>query len=218
MLDILVIDDDVRISDRISEVLTDSGYRCTKAYDGQEGKELFDSQRWDLVLLDVMLPKISGYELLDYMKPTKTAVIVMSALNQVSDRINGLKLGADDYLCKPFQIGELVARVEAVIRRTTIMDDVFEHDGVKVNFNSRRVTLKGEEISLTVKEFELLRLFVHNQNVALDRSFLYENVWNDEVSKDTRTLDNHVRSLRKKLGYENVIHTVFRIGYRMDVS
>ena len=127
-------------------------------------------------------------------------------------------MGADDYISKPFQLDELLARIDVVIRRANIKEETFEHDEVKVNFNSRKVTRKGKEVLLTMKEFELLRLFVYNKNVALERNFLFENVWHDKFNEDSRTLDNHVKSLRKKLGFEDVIQTIFRIGYRLKIN
>ena len=138
-------------------------------------------------------------------------------MNQVSDKIRGLRMGADDYLAKPFQIGELIARVEAVIRRTAPASDVFSYRGVEVYSDSRRVLKDGGEVPLTAKEFELLNMFIMNKNVALSREQLYEAVWQEEYLGDTRTLDNHVKKLRQKLEYEDVIKTIFRIGYRMEV-
>lgn len=127
-------------------------------------------------------------------------------------------MGADDYLSKPFQIGELLARVEAVIRRTMPCDDTFTYKGVTVRYSSRQVIKDGEEVFLAPKEFELLNMFILNKNVALSREQLYEAVWQEEYMGETRTLDNHVKKLRQKLGYEDVIKTVFRIGYRMEVT
>ena len=138
-------------------------------------------------------------------------------MNQVSDRIRGLKMGADDYLSKPFQIGELIARVEAVIRRTMPYEDTFSYKGVTVKSSSRQVIKDGQEVFLAPKEYELLNMFILNKNVALSREQLYEAVWQEEYMGDTRTLDNHVKKLRQKLGYEDVIKTIFRIGYRMEV-
>ena len=217
-MNVLIIEDDRYISKLIGKTLTVQGYNCEYAYDGEEGEELFDKHSWDIVLLDLMLPKVSGYELLEYIHPTKTPVIIMSAMNQVSDRIRGLRMGADDYLSKPFQIGELLARVEAVIRRTTQYDDTFTYKGVTVCNSSRQVIKDGKEVFLAPKEFELLNMFILNKNVALSREQLYEAVWQDEYMGDTRTLDNHVKKLRQKLGYEDVIKTVFRIGYRMEIT
>ena len=216
-MNVLIIEDDRSISKLIGKTLTGQGYTCEYAYDGEEGENLFDKQSWDIVLLDLMLPKVSGYELLEYIQPTRTPVIIISAMNQVSDRIRGLKMGADDYLSKPFQIGELIARVEAVIRRTMPYDDTFSYKGVTVNRSSRQVMKDGKEVILAPKEYELLNMFILNKNVALSREQLYEAVWQEEYLGDTRTLDNHVKKLRQKLEYEDVIKTIFRIGYRMEV-
>ena len=126
-------------------------------------------------------------------------------------------MGADDYIGKPFQIGELLARVEALLRRTSHTENVFNYLDIEVNLDSRTVTKAGEQITLTTKEFDLLETFIRNKNIAISRSNLYEMVWNEPVMGDTRTIDNHVSSLRKKLGYDGLIQTVHGIGYRMDV-
>ena len=217
-MNVLIIEDDRDISKLIGKALTGLGYNRKFAYDGEEGEELIDLNTWDLILLDLMLPKVSGYELLEYIRPTRTPIIIMSAMNQVSDRIRGLKMGADDYLSKPFQLGELVARVEAVIRRTMPYDDTFSYKGVTVNRSSRQVLKNGVEVALAPKEYELLNMLILNKNVALSREQLYEAVWQEEYYGDTRTLDNHIKRLRQKLGYEDVIRTIFRIGYRMEVT
>ena len=215
-MNILIIEDDKTISGLMGKTLTGAGYTCEFAYDGEEAEELFDKHSWDLVLLDLMLPKVSGYDLLEYITPTKTPVIIVSAMGQVGDRIRGLKMGADDYICKPFQVAELLARIEAVIRRTAPTEDVFEYKGVVVNNTSRTVTKDGEEIPLTIKEFDLLSMLINNRNVALSRRQLYEYVWKEEYFGETRTLDNHIKRIRQKLGYEDVIKTVFGIGYRLE--
>jgi len=216
-MNILIIEDDKTISGLMGKTLTGSGYDCEFAYDGEEAEELFDKHAWDLVLLDLMLPKVSGYDLLEYITPTKTPVIIVSAMGQVNDRIRGLKMGADDYICKPFQVAELLARIEAVIRRTAPTDDIFEYNGVVVNSTSRTVTKDGEDVALTIKEFDLLSMLINNRNVALSRRQLYEYVWKEEYYGETRTLDNHIKRIRQKLGYEDVIKTVFGIGYRLEV-
>lgn len=218
-MDVLIIEDDRSIAELIKTTLSGYGYHCENAYGGQEGEDMLDTQKWDIILLDLMLPKISGYELLEYISTDlKYPVIIMSAMNQVSDKIRGLRMGADDYLAKPFQIGELIARVEAVIRRTSPAGEVFSYRGVEVDPASRRVLKDGEEVQLTAKEFELLSLLIMNKNVAMSREALYEGVWKEEYFGETRTLDNHIKRLRQKLGYEDVIQTVFRIGYRMDIK
>ena len=204
MFHILVVEDDASISNLIRTTLQGEGYLCTCALDGKRGADLIDSGHWDLILLDLMLPEISGYDLLEYIRPTETPVIIISAMGQVQDRIRGLKMGADDYLVKPFQIGELVARV------LTCGD-------VKLDLESRTVEKAGAPVVLTVKEFDLLATLIRNRNVALTRCYLYETVWGEEYLGETRTLDSHIQRLRKKLGWSEQIQTVFRIGYRLCV-
>ncbi|MCQ2528437.1 MAG: response regulator transcription factor [Saccharofermentans sp.] len=219
MIRILTVEDDSAISNLIYMTLTAENYHCTVANDGEEGLRALDYDEYDLILLDLMLPKISGYELLEIIRrTTSTPVIVISAMNQVSDRIRGLKMGADDYLCKPFQIGELVARVESVLRRTIKESNTFSYLGVTVDIDSRRVfDPNNMEILLTTKEFDLLEALIRNKNIALTREHLYESVWKEEYLGNTRTLDNHIQRIRKKLGWDDVIQTVFRIGYRLYV-
>ena len=215
IINILIIEDDASISNLIVTTLVREGYSCEAASDGRRGLELYETGRFDLILLDLMLPMISGYDLLETIRNGDTPVIVISAMNQVQDRIKGLKMGADDYLSKPFQVGELVARIESVLRRVNKASPVIKCGDVSVNTESRVVTKDGVQIELTAKEFDLLVIFVQNKNVALSRSYLYESVWHDWYNGDTRTLDNHVQRLRKKLDWADTIETVFRIGYRL---
>ena len=163
-----------------------------------------------------MLPEINGYELLEYVKPIGTPVIFLTAKSGVDDRIKGLKLGADDYIIKPFQIGELFARVEALLRRYGKINKKIIFSGVEVDVASRIVNKDGKVVDLTVKEFDLLVELIQNKNVALYREQLYKKVWDEEFMGDTRTLDSHIQRLRKKLNWEGKIKTVFRVGYRLE--
>ena len=160
--------------------------------------------------------EIDGYELLDYIKPMGIPVIFLTARGTVDERIRGLRLGADDYMTKPFQIGELSARVEAVLRRYGKGRQKLAFADVEIDLSSRTVKKKGETVELTVKEFDLLVELVRNKNVALYRERLYEKVWGEAFMGDTRTLDSHIQRLRRKLGFEEKIRTVFRIGYRLE--
>lgn len=218
MLNILIVEDEQAINDLIYSTLSDEGYCCTRAYDGNEAADLIESNDYDMILLDIMLPYINGYELLDYIQPMGTPVIFITAKTEINDRIRGLRLGADDYISKPFQVGELLARVEAVLRRFGKCERKIELYGVTIDLNSREVRKDDQLIDLTVKEFELLVQLVHNKNVALRRSWLYERVWGCEFTGDTRTLDTHIQRLRKKLNWEDYIKTIFRIGYRLEVD
>ncbi len=217
MPSLLIIEDERPISNLIRSTLTAEGYTCRCAFDGQEGIDYLDSQTFDLILLDLMLPEISGYELLEYLRPRGTPVIIISAMGRVDDRIRGLKMGADDYLVKPFQVGELVARVESVLRRSGRGPRRLTVCGVELDPESRQVWKDGQSVELTPKEFDLLAEFMRHKNVALTREFLYESVWQEEYTGETRTLDSHVQRLRRKLDWNERIRTVFRIGYRLEV-
>ncbi len=216
MINILIVEDDAAISNLINLNLTAEGYHCTCAYDGKEGANYIENNVYDLVLLDIMLPVINGYELLEYIKPTGTPVIFLTAKGDLKDRVKGLKLGADDYVVKPFQIGELLARVEAVLRRVRKNNQMLCFADLVINMESRQVQKAGKNVDLTMKEFDLLVELVRNKNIALYRDRLYEKVWREPFVGETRTLDTHIQRLRKKLGMENQIKTVFRIGYRLE--
>lgn len=214
---ILIIEDDAAIAHLMESTLRRERYNTVWAADGVQGADLFETGRFDLILLDLMLPGISGFELLEYFVPSKVPVIIISAMGQVENRIKGLKMGADDFLVKPFQIGELLARVESVLRRTGKKETTFSCEDVSVDCDSRVVLKNGQEVELTTKEFDLLTVLIRNKNVALSRCFLYESVWQEEYTGETRTLDNHIQRLRKKLGWNDKIQTVFRIGYRLKL-
>lgn len=216
MFNILIIEDELAIANLLSVKLQKEGYRCACAYDGEQGVDIFDSGNYDLVLLDIMLPEADGYEILEYIKPTKTPVIFLTAKGALSDRIKGLKLGADDYITKPFQIGEVLARVEAVLRRYGKDEKMLFFQDVSIDLEARQVVKKDQFIELTAKEFDLLVELIYNKNVALHRDKLYEKVWKEPFMGETRTLDTHIQRLRKKLGWEDHIKTIFRIGYRLE--
>ena len=216
MADILIVEDDEAIADLICMNLSAENYHCVCAYDGMEGADWIGRERFDLILLDIMLPKLDGYALLDYIKPSGIPVIFLTAKGAVEDRIKGLKAGADDYLVKPFQVGELMARVEAVLRRMGTNRKQLELGNVSIDPESRQVTRDGCPVTLTAKEFDLLMELVQNKNVALYREQLYEKVWREPFLGETRTLDSHIQRLRKKLGWEDRIKTIFRIGYRLE--
>lgn len=215
MVQILIVEDDASISNLIRSTLQNEGYACTCAMDGKVGADLMDSGHFDLILLDLMLPEISGYDLLEYIRPTGTPIIIISAMGQVQDRIRGLRMGADDYLVKPFQVGELVARVESVLRRTGRAERILRLGDVSIDLEAHRVEKAGQDVVLTVKEFDLLAVLMQHRNVALTRCYLYETVWGEEYMGETRTLDSHIQRLRKKLDWNDAIQTVFRIGYRL---
>ncbi len=213
---ILIVEDEEAIANLIKVNLTAEGYCCICAYDGKAGADYIEKETFDLILLDIMLPEINGYELLEYVKPLGTPVIFITAKGSVDERITGLKLGADDYIVKPFQVGELIARVEALLRRYGKINRKLTFADVKIDMVSRTVRKNGVTVDLTVKEFDLLVELVQNKNVALYRDRLYEKVWGEVFMGDTRTLDSHIQRLRRKLNWEEYIKTVFRVGYRLE--
>lgn len=213
---ILIVEDDEAIANLININLKAESYQCICAFDGKTGADFIENDCFDLILLDIMLPEIDGYELLEYVKPMGTPVIFLTAKSGVDDRIKGLKLGADDYIVKPFQIGELLARVEALLRRYGKVKRKLAFADVEIDLTSRTVSKGGELVELTVKEFDLLVELIQNKNVALYRERLYEKVWGSAYMGDTRTLDSHIQRLRRKLGWDKYIKTVFRIGYRLE--
>lgn len=213
MLQILVVEDEHSISNLIKVNLTRAGYACDCAYDGLAAVDMLDKKPYDLVLLDIMLPGADGYEIMDYIAPLEIPVIFLTAKASVADRVKGLRMGADDYLTKPFEIIELLARVESVLRRYHKTEQVLTEGNLVIDTASRTVTKKGETISLTKKEFDLLLLFVRNKNIALYRETIYERIWGGEYMGDSRTVDLHVQRMRKKAGLEEQIQTVYRVGY-----
>lgn len=216
MLKILVVEDEKPISNLIAVNLKKAGYDCQCVFDGAAAADVLENQYFDLILLDVMLPKIDGYELMRYIKDLEIPVIFLTARSSVADRVKGLKLGADDYLTKPFEIIELLARVESVLRRYHKTENILNYEDLVVDTASRTVKKGGMLISLTVKEFELLLLFIRNKNIALYRETIYERIWGGEYLGDSRTVDLHVQRLRKKIGWEDKLVAVYKIGYRLE--
>lgn len=218
MIKILIVDDEKPICDLIDLNLSATGYHCVSVQDGLEALNMIEKENYDLILLDIMLPGADGYDIMEYIRPLGVPVIFITAKHEVKDRVKGLKLGADDYLVKPFDVVELVARVEAVLRRYNKTEKQLTAGDVVVDMEAHRVTKGGRQIELTNKEFGLLVLFIRNKNVALFRENLYQKVWEGEYYGDSRTLDLHVQRLRKKLGWEHNLVAVYKVGYRLEVS
>ncbi len=216
MLPILIVDDEPAIAALISRVLTAAGYTCQAVTSSEKAADLIEQNRYDLVLLDVMMPKIDGYDLLEYIRPTGTPSIFVTAKDAVSERVRGLHSGADDYIVKPFAPAELTARVEAVLRRTGRTTVQYSLWGCTVDTAACRVMRAGQEIKLTRKEYELLLLLLRGRGTALYRDYLYETLWGDDMSLDTRTLDTHITRLRKKLDLGDKLHAVRQVGYMLE--
>ena len=218
MIRILIVEDEKPIANLIDWNLPSCGYACQKAYDGLTAADLILENTYDLVLLDIMLPGIDGYSLLEQIKPTGTPVIFLTAKGSVADRVQGLRAGADDYLTKPFEVVELLARVESVLRRVGKSNNRIQIGDVVIDQTSMQVTKGGVPVPLTKKEFELLLLFARNQNIALFRQTIYERVWESDYLGDSRTVDLHVQRLRKKLGWQDKLVAVYKVGYRLEVE
>ncbi len=215
MINILIVEDEENIANLISLALSQRGYSCTIAHDGEEGANLIESRSFDLVLLDVMLPKISGFELFEYVKNFSVPAVFITAKSAIADRVKGLELGAEDYIVKPFDIQELLARVDGVIRRHKKAEELLNFDDIMIDTTSRIVTKGGKRVELTNKEYEILLYLLRNKNIALYRETIYEQVWNEPYMGDTRTVDLHIQRLRQKLSLKDKILSVYKVGYRL---
>lgn len=215
MIKILIVEDEEPIANLIRMNLAKAGYQCEIAYDGEAAADRISSQSYDLILLDIMLPKLNGYEVLEYAKTMDIPVIFLTAMGDTSQKVKGLKMGAEDYMAKPFEIAELLARVETVLRRYRKAERKIRFLDIEIDTDSRTVLQDGAPVDLTMKEYELFLLFLRNKNRALYRETIYENVWGGEYSGTGRTVDLHVQRLKKKLGLEDHIMAIYKVGYRL---
>ena len=216
MVRILAVDDELPIAELLRASLSRAGYECTCAYDGVTAADLIEKEPCDLILLDIMLPGINGFELMDYIRSTGIPVIFLTAKNAVSDRVKGLKMGAEDYIVKPFDILELLARVEGVLRRHGKLETLIQTGDLEINTASMQVTRRGEPLNLTRKEYELLLLFAQNPGAVLSKSTIYERVWGGEYPDNTRTVELHIQRMKKKVGWDERLKPVYGIGYRLE--
>ena len=215
MAKILIVEDELPINNLIMRNLTLVGHECKQVFDGEEAVRQALDGKYDLIMLDVMLPGLSGFEVIKQIP--RIPVIFVTAKTELSDKLAGLYLGGDDYIVKPFEILELIARVESVLRRTGAAADEFKVDDVTVNFVNKRVSKGGTEVFLTPREFSLLEALIKNRNIALSREKLIELVWASDFDGDSRTVDVHIQKLRTKLGLDKRIKTLYRLGYRLEV-
>lgn len=219
MVNILIVEDEKPISDLIKLSLKGAGYFCSCAYDGETAADMIEENRYDLILLDIMIPYIDGFELLQYIKPFDIPVIFITAMNSTNDRVKGLRMGAEDYIVKPFEVVELLARVEVVLRRFHKTSEIIQiRDKLTINLKQHVVRYEEQEIALTPKEYDLLVLFAQNPNVALYRETIYERVWGGNLEYTSKTVDLHVQRLRKKAHLENMIKAVNKVGYRLEMK
>ncbi len=214
MAEILIVEDDAHINELMKRNLQLVGHKCTQCFDGSEVLKNMYEKEFDLVLLDVMLPGISGFDLIS--KLEGTPVIFVTAKGELEDKLQGLSLGAEDYIVKPFEMLELIARVGVVLRRSNKNEKLFEKNGTVVDLEKRTVKVQGVEVTLTPREFNLLEILIENKNVAMSREKLLELAWGFDYEGETKTVDVHIQKLRKKLGFENVIKTVMKLGYRLE--
>jgi len=216
MVRILAVDDEKPIVELLKLTLRRSGYECIGVYDGITAANLIEKEPFDLILLDIMLPGIDGFSLMDYIRTTGTPVIFLTAKNAVSDRVKGLRMGAEDYIIKPFDILELQARVDGVLRRRGKLQALIQIGDLQINTLSMQVYRNEREIFLTRKEYELLLLFAQNPGVVLSKLTVYERVWGGEYPDNTRTVELHIQRMKKKVGWENRIKPVYGMGYRLE--
>ena len=217
MIRILVVEDEKPISNLLRMSLEKAGYSCTCVFDGAKAAAYLEYDRYDLILLDIMLPEIDGFELMEYIRPMEIPVIFITARGKVADKVKGLRAGAEDYIVKPFEIAELLARVDVVLRRCRKSEAVLNVGGLMIDTYSMRVSKDEEEIHLTKKEYDLLLLFVQNPGRALYRDTIYEHVWGGEYQYGSKTVDLHVQRLRRKVGWEDRLRAVNKVGYRLEV-
>lgn len=218
MLQVLIVEDEKPISNLIRLSLSKEGYACDCALNGLVAADLLEKKVYDLILLDVMLPHVDGFELMEYIRPMEIPVIFITARDSVADRVKGLRLGAEDYIVKPFEIVELLARIEVVLRRYKKGDGNLSIGGLTIDTRSMQVRRDGAVLPLTKTEYDLLLLFARNPNRALYRETIYERVWGGELPYGSKVVDLNVQRLRKKVGWEHALQAVNRVGYRLEVS
>ncbi len=217
MANILIVEDEPAINELIKRNLQLVGHECISALDGLQALDILErTNKLDLVLLDIMLPGLDGFSVFERIQDIP--VIFLTARNSLNDRVKGLNMGAYDYIIKPFEMLELLARVDSVLRRTKAENDTYELDNLKIDFSSRQIFIDGKNMECTPKEFELMEVLVKNRNIALSREKLLELAWGYDFEGDTRTVDVHIQKLRKKLSLEDRIKTVYKLGYRLEVG
>ena len=218
---LLIVDDEARIRSLIAKYAAFEGYETEEAANGMQAVTMCRGGRYDLIIMDVMMPELDGFSAVrEIRKESRTPVIMLSARGEEYDRIHGFELGIDDYVVKPFSPKELMMRVAAVLKRSggqQQADDVISFDGLTIDFTARRVTADGQELDLSPKEYELLFYMVRNRGIALSREKLISDVWGYDFFGDDRTLDTHIKLLRKQLGkYADRITTLRGVGYRFE--
>ncbi len=220
---ILVVDDESRMRKLIKDFLVAKGYSILEAEDGEKALQVFqeNSEKISLILLDVMMPKLDGWSVLRQIRQTsKVPIIMLTARGEEQDELFGFELGVDEYISKPFSPKILVARVEAILKRVQgNTQDVKDCGGIEINKEGRTVTVEGKTLELSLREYELLVYLVENENIALSRDKILNNVWNYDYYGDSRTIDSHIKKIRHKLGKRGkYIKTIRGVGYKFEVK
>lgn len=222
MTKILIVDDEDRMRKLVKDFLSSKGYTVVEASNGEEAVEIFLNQKdVSLVILDVMMPVMDGWETCRIIREySKVPIIMLTAKSEEADELKGFEMGVDEYVTKPFSPKILVARVEAILRRnTTIQDEILEADGIRLDKTSHEVSINGNNIELSFKEFELLAFFLENKGIALSREMILNRVWNYDYFGDARTIDTHVKKLRSKMGDKGeCIKTIWGMGYKFETQ
>lgn len=213
---ILVAEDDIAIADLIRMNLEMVGYDVNVVNDGIEALSKIQEEDFALVILDVMLPLVDGFEIIKKIDTRNNSIIFLTARNELKDKLKGLKEGADDYMTKPFEPLELLARVEAVIRRNKTYDEILNFKHIVLNESKRVIIINDREVELTPKEFELFVYLLKNKNIAISRTQLIEQIWGYDFEGETRTIDMHIQKIRKKLDLKENLKTIYKFGYRLE--
>lgn len=216
MIKILIAEDDPNIAKLVEATVAIGGYEGVVCANGREAFEKMEHGNFDLVLLDVMLPGMSGFEIMQKRTNTQVPVIFITAKQELTDKVRGLRLGAEDYIVKPFEAMELLARIEVILRRVKRTENVYQYGDISVNVEEHTCKYAGNDIYLTPKEFEVLVFFIQHKDVAISRDRLLAAVWGFEYEGESRTIDIHIQQLRKKLNLREKLVTIPKLGYRLE--
>ena len=217
MIKILIVEDDTNIAKMIESILLLGHYESEIIHDGKEAIEkITNDHHFDLILLDVMLPGADGFEVISAIRKHEIPVIFLTAMQDVSDKVRGLRLGAEDYIVKPFEAMELLARIEVVLRRVNKSANLYIYEDLQVDISKHEVKKAGEIIRLTPKEFEVLVYFLKNIDITISRERLLAEIWGFEFEGESRTIDIHIQQIRKKCGLQQRLVTIPKLGYRLE--
>ena len=216
MIKILIVEDEEPIANLIRMNLVKAGYQCETAFDGEAAADAISERTFDLILLDIMLPKLNGYEVLEYAKSVDIPVIFLTAMGETQQKVKGLRLGAEDYIAKPFDMLALIVRMEKVLRRSGKFNEIYHFRDLTLDNGNRRLSRSGEEIPLPPLEFDVLAVLMKNKNRTVSRERILNEIWGQDYFGDIRTVDVRIANLRKKLNLSEEIRTISKAGYRLE--